>query len=277
MERDKLRILLDQVHSGECSTADALERLALAPYSEMGMARVDHHRSLRCGFAEVIFAAGKTADDVVAILKRGLERCDCMLATRVNEQQAALIKKKFRAVNYNPRARTVCVGTPRAMVTTATVAVVAAGTSDMPVAEEALETLKAFGCPCTQYYDVGVAGLHRLLDTLPGLRAAHAIIAVAGMEGALPSVVGGLVASPVIAVPTSVGYGTSFNGLAALLAMLNSCASGVSVVNIDNGFGAAMCALRIVSQFNEKSGKHKASESQPDQATGHSTNGRRRK
>ena len=175
-----------------------------------------------------------------------------MLATRVNPKQAAAIKRRFPKAVHNPRARTVRVGTPADLGNSAGVAVVAAGTSDLPVAEEAIETLRAFGCKSESYYDIGVAGLHRLLDKLPQLRHAAAIIAVAGMEGALPSVVGGLVACPVIAVPTSIGYGSSFGGVAALLAMLNSCASGVSVVNIDNGFGAAMCALRILSHLPQR-------------------------
>ena len=246
MDRDRIHNLLKKVQSGKCSTEHAMELLALLPYADMGVARIDHHRALRCGFAEVVFGAGKTAADIVSILKHGLKTQRCMLATRVDERQARVIKKAFPKAAYNVRARTVRLGKPLPMKTAGPVAVVAAGTSDIPVAEEALETLQAFGCPCEHYYDVGVAGLHRLLDMLPGLRSAQAIIAVAGMEGALPSVVGGLVACPVIAVPTSVGYGSSFNGLAALLAMLNSCAAGVSVVNIDNGFGAAMCALRGV-------------------------------
>ena len=249
MERKKLLALLERVKSRDCSPDDALEALSQLPYTNLEFARVDHHRELRCGFAEVIFAANKTAPDIVRILQHGLKKSPCMLATRVNEKQAAAIKKKFPKAHYNPRARTVLAGKSVPMQTSGSVAVVAAGTSDIPIAEEALETLRAFGCPCSSFYDVGVAGLHRLLDVMPSLRTASAVIAIAGMEGAMPSVVGGLVACPVIAVPTSVGYGASFHGVAALLGMLNSCASGVSVVNIDNGFGAAMCALRIVSRI----------------------------
>jgi hypothetical protein len=249
MEREKVRALLGRVQSKSVSVGDALEALAHMPYSDLGFAKFDHHRALRCGFAEVVFAEHKTPEEVIGIMQRGLQSAPCMLATRVTPQQARAIRKRFPKAIYNARARTVRAGTPaqlKGSSTVAVVAVVAAGTSDLPVAEEAIETLRAFGCKSESYYDIGVAGLHRLLDKLPHLRSAAAIIAVAGMEGALPSVVGGLVACPVVAVPTSIGYGSSFGGVAALLAMLNSCASGVSVVNIDNGFGAAMCALRII-------------------------------
>ena len=248
MERKKLLTLLERVKTNACSPEEALEALAQLPFSDLGIARVDNHRELRCGFAEVIFGGGKTAPDIIRILTSALKKTPSVLVTRVSAEQAAAIKKKFRKAEYNPRGRTLLVGKPVPLKTNATVAVVAAGTSDIPVAEEALDTLRAFGCPAKQFYDVGVAGLHRLLHVMPDLRSATAVIAIAGMEGAMPSVVGGLVACPVIAVPTSVGYGASFNGVAALLGMLNSCASGVSVVNIDNGFGAAMCALRIVSR-----------------------------
>jgi NCAIR mutase (PurE)-related protein len=253
MEREKVRELLNRVQSKSVSVGDALEALAHMPYADLGFAKFDHHRALRCGFAEVVFAEHKTAAEIIGIMERGLHSVPCMLATRVQAQQAVVIKKRFPKAIHNARARTVRIGTPAALNNSAAVAVVAAGTSDLPVAEEAIETLRAFGCKAESYYDIGVAGLHRLLDKLPHLRSAAAIIAVAGMEGALPSVVGGLVACPVIAVPTSIGYGSSFGGIAALLAMLNSCASGVSVVNIDNGFGAAMCALRIIKGSEQSS------------------------
>lgn len=246
MEHDKIRKLLRKVQDRSCSVEQAISQLAHLPYSDLGMAKVDHHRTLRCGYAEVVFGMGKRPEDVVRIVENGLSSSSCVLATRVDDLQVAALKARYSDVVHNPQARTLRVGSPVKSKTKRTVSVLTAGTSDIPVAEEALETLRAFGCPANHYYDVGVAGLHRLLDVLPALQSAAVIICVAGMEGALPSVVGGLVACPVIAVPTSIGYGSSFNGLAALLSMLNTCASGVTVVNIDNGFGAAMSALRIV-------------------------------
>jgi pyridinium-3,5-biscarboxylic acid mononucleotide synthase len=238
------------VQGGSCSIDEALGQLAHWPFADLDVARFDHHRQLRCGFAEVVFGSGKTAADLVKIMAHGVKTSPCMLATRVDEAQAKAVKKRFPKALHNPRGRTLLVGKPRKLDATGEVLVITAGTSDIPVAEEALETLHAFGCPAKKYYDVGVAGLHRVLAVLPELQNAGCIICVAGMEGALPSVVGGLVACPVIAVPTSVGYGASLKGLAAMLAMLNTCAAGVSVVNIDNGFGAAMCALRTVSRRN---------------------------
>ncbi|MCY3024045.1 MAG: nickel pincer cofactor biosynthesis protein LarB [Planctomycetota bacterium] len=251
MQPDKVRSLLEKVSSHACSVDKALAELAHLPHSDLGVARIDHHRALRCGFAEVIFGSGKRVADLLRIVASARQGAPCILATRVDERQAAALRKRFRDAMHNPVARTVRVGKPVPLKTKGVAAVVTAGTSDIPVAEEALETLQAFGCPTRCYYDVGVAGLHRVLAVLPELRTAESIICVAGMEGALPSVIGGLVPCPVIAVPTSVGYGCSLNGLAALLAMLNSCAPGVSVVNIDNGFGAAMCALRILGRRNE--------------------------
>jgi pyridinium-3,5-biscarboxylic acid mononucleotide synthase len=250
MHRDDIQALLKKVQSNGCSIEEAMAQLAHWPYADLDVAKFDHHRSLRCGFAEVIFGSGKTAKDIVKIVEHGSKTSPCILATRVDEKQAAALKKRFPKALYNERGRTLRVGEPKDLEISGKVCVVTAGTSDIPVAEEALETLQAFGCPAKKYYDVGVAGLHRILAVLPELQSAAAIICVAGMEGALPSVVGGLVACPVIAVPTSVGYGASFKGLAAMLAMLNTCAAGVSVVNIDNGFGAAMCALRTVSRQN---------------------------
>lgn len=248
MQRDQLHELLQQVRTGQCSVRQALSSLEDLPFKDLSVAKVDHHRALRCGFAEVVFGPGKRAEDIVQVVAQALEGAPCILSTRLDDTQAAALLKRFPQAVHNPRARSVRVGAPAPLKTTGAVAVVTAGTSDIPVAEEALETLKAFGCPTRTFYDVGVAGLHRLVDVLPQLRQAAAIVCVAGMEGALPSVVGGLLAAPVIAVPTSIGYGASFHGLAALLGMLNTCASGISVVNIDNGFGGAMCALRIVSR-----------------------------
>lgn len=245
MDPKALQQLLHDVQTGKLDVAQASEQLAQLPFTEMGFAKVDHHRALRTGFAEVIFGTGKTPADTVAIARRASEHAPVILATRLSDAQISALKKHFPKVYVNVRARIARVGKPKPRFN-GTVAVVSAGTSDLPIAEEARETLVAFGAAAEPVYDVGVAGLHRLLHQLPGLRKASAVIAVAGMEGALPSVVGGLLACPVIAVPTSIGYGASFQGLAALLGMLNSCASGVSVVNIDNGFGAAMAALRIL-------------------------------
>lgn len=248
MQREKIRRLLRDVRRGKSTPEAALHTLAQLPFSDLDLAKVDHHRALRCGFAEVVFGPGKRPADIVAVIERGLHHAPCMLATRVDEAQIAAMLKRFPQAIVNEKANTVRVGTPAKNVVRGEVLIVTAGTSDIPVAEEAAETLRAFGAEVGSVYDVGVAGLHRLLHVLPRLQQSAAIICVAGMEGALPSVVGGLVSCPVIAVPTSVGYGSSFGGVAALLAMLNTCASGVSVVNIDNGFGAAMCALRIVSK-----------------------------
>ncbi len=256
MQRAKLRSLLKKVQNGSCSLDGALAQMAYLPYANVGrVAKIDHHRALRCGFAEVVFGAGKTADDVVRIVAHALEHAPCVLSTRLNPEHAAALLARFPRAVHNPRGRTVRVGTPKRAKTLGEVAIVTAGTSDIPIAEEALETLRAFGCPAQSYYDVGVAGLHRVLDVLPKLQKAATIICIAGMEGALPSVVGGLVSCPVIAVPTSIGYGASYKGVTALLSMLNTCAAGVSVVNIDNGFGAAMCALRSVAAERNRARK----------------------
>ncbi|MCW8133251.1 MAG: nickel pincer cofactor biosynthesis protein LarB [Planctomycetota bacterium] len=246
MDAHRLRTLLEQLQSGALSLAEAQERLAALPFEELGFAKVDHHRSLRCGMPEVVFGANKTTADLLEIMERAARASGSVLATRLTDAHLRALTKRFPKVHVNARARTARLGEPEARAS-APVAIVSAGTSDLPVAEEARETLAAFGCPSKAFYDVGVAGLHRLIHTLPELRAAPAVIAVAGMEGALPSVVGGLVKAPVIAVPTSVGYGASFGGVAALLGMLNTCAAGVTVVNIDNGFGAAAAALRILN------------------------------
>jgi hypothetical protein len=244
---ERLRALLDEVARGDTSPAAAAERLAWTPAEDLGFATVDHHRALRHGFPEVIFGAGKTPEHLVAIAERIAARGDGLLATRVAPQAAEALKVALPGVELNALGRTARLAPWHAAErrTRGPVLVVTAGTSDLPVAEEAAETLRAFGSPVERLTDVGVAGLHRILAAGDALRRASVVIVVAGMEGALPSVVGGLVASPVIAVPTSVGYGASFGGLAALLGMLNSCASGVTVVNIDNGFGAAVAAARI--------------------------------
>lgn len=247
MTPERLRALLAEVASGGLSVADAEQRLAWTPVEELPFASVDHHRALRQGFPEVVFGQGKTAEQVVAIAERIAARGDGFLATRLAAESAEALAARFPGIELNVLGRTAWIAPtePATRQTRGTILIVTAGTSDLPVAEEAAVTAAAFGNPVERLTDVGVAGIHRLLARGDRLRSASVVIVVAGMEGALPSVVGGLVATPVIAVPTSVGYGASFGGMAALLGMLNSCASGVTVVNIDNGFGAAAAASRI--------------------------------
>jgi NCAIR mutase (PurE)-related protein len=247
---EQLESLLADVAAGRLTPPAALERLRHLPYEELPFARIDHHRTLRQGQPEVVFCEGKTVEQVVAICERLAAATGSFLGTRASEAVAAALATKFPAMVWNPAARTVALARPRDAAeaepeTAGPILVVSAGTSDLPVAEEAAVVAEAFGHRVERLMDVGVAGLHRLLAAAAQLRQAKVVIVVAGMEGALPSVVGGLVSVPVIAVPTSVGYGASFGGLAALLGMLNSCAAGVTVVNIDNGFGAAAAASRI--------------------------------
>jgi len=243
--------LLAEVERGRLSPEAAAARLATLPFEDLGHARVDHHRSLRIGLPEVVFAAGKTAEQTVAIFASLAADGVDVLATRVEPATAQAILAAHPAASHNAVARTVALRQSAgasgagAGETKGHVAVICAGTSDLPIAEEAAVTAETFGARVTRLYDVGVAGLHRLLAVRDDLKSAHAIIVCAGMEGALPSVVGGLVAVPVIAVPTSVGYGASFGGATALLGMLNSCSPNVTVVNIDNGFGAAYTAVLI--------------------------------
>ncbi len=244
MDREALRRLLEAVSEGRVGVEDAVAQLRLLPYENLGFARLDHHRALRGGAPEAIFCQGKTSAQVVAIAQRLVARHPNILATRVSDEIAAALVASGLPCRHYADARLVVVR-PEPVDGVGSIVVAAAGTADLPVAEEAALVAEALGNSVERVYDCGVAGLHRLLDHLPLLAEANAIVAVAGMEGALPSVVAGLVDRPVIAVPTSVGYGTSFNGLAALLAMLNSCAAGVSVVNIDNGFGAAHQASQI--------------------------------
>ncbi len=248
MRAEQLESLLDEVAAGRLTTAAALARLRHLPFEDLPFARIDHHRSLRQGQPEVVFCEGKTPDQVVAICERLEAASGTFLGTRASELVAARLQNRFPRTEWNPLARTVhlpLVEQPERAATRAPILVVSAGTSDLPVAEEAAVVAEAFGNKVERLVDVGVAGMHRLLAAGEQLQRAAVVIVVAGMEGALPSVVGGMVAVPVIAVPTSVGYGASFGGLAALLAMLNSCAAGVTVVNIDNGFGAAAAASRI--------------------------------
>lgn len=246
MTPERIRALLEAVAQGQIDTDAACAQLAHLPFEELGFARIDHHRTLRQGFPEVIFCEGKTVDQVVAIAERILSSGTALLATRTNADMREALVAHHPAAHVNALARTVVV--PGAIPNAETIGeilIVAAGTSDLPVAEEAVETARIMGNAVETLYDVGVAGIHRLLACRDRLLDARVIVVVAGMEGALPSVVGGLVAVPIIAVPTSVGYGASFNGLAALLGMLNSCVAGVTVVNIDNGFGAGVAASKI--------------------------------
>jgi pyridinium-3,5-biscarboxylic acid mononucleotide synthase len=232
------------VRDGTLPIDDALERLRVLPYEDLGFAKVDHHRGLRDGFPEVVLAMGKTPAQVGAIAERLAERGGRLLVTRATVDHAAAVRAVVPDATYHETARAITVER-RPVPRRPGVIVVCAGTSDLPVAEEAAITAEMMGNDVVRIADVGVAGIHRLLHRLPELRAARVLVVVAGMEGALPSVVAGLVDTPVVAVPTSVGYGASFGGLAALLGMLNSCAAGVSVVNIDNGFGAGYVASLI--------------------------------
>lgn len=247
MTREQLAALLAELAAGKITPADALERLRHFPTERLEFAQLDHHRSLRQGQPEVVFCGGKTLDQVVTICRRLAAASGTFLGTRATAEQAAALGTAFPELQYNSLARTVFLPSASPPVRLpGAVLVICAGTSDLPVAEEAAVVAAAFGHPVERLTDVGVAGLHRILGATEQLAKAAVIIVVAGMEGALPSVVGGLVSVPVIAVPTSVGYGASFGGIAALLGMLNSCAAGVTVVNIDNGFGAAAAASRIL-------------------------------
>lgn len=246
-ERD-IRALLDAVRAGKLTSAAALERLRHLPFEDLGFAKIDHHRALRQGIAEVILARGKTSEQVVAIARsmlRGKGARNNVLITRADKRIYQAVRKLARSARFHPLSGVIVIQRNHEILGKGTILVVSAGTSDIPVAEEALVTAQALGNTTESIYDIGVAGLHRLLDHRRQIAGARVIICVAGMEGALASVVAGLVSAPVIAVPTSVGYGASFGGVAALLAMLNSCASNVSVVNIDNGFGAACVASCI--------------------------------
>lgn len=236
--------LLKKVRDGEMPPDEAMLILRKEPYEDLGYAKVDHHRSLRQGAAEVVFGAGKTPEQICGIVKSVSKDTECVLVTRVDNECARYLKSKLPSAVYHDKARICTVGSMPDK-SKSYIAVVTGGTGDIPVAEEAAVTAEALGSRVERVYDVGVAGLHRLLDKLDVLMGAKAVVAVAGMEGALASVVGGLVGVPVIAVPTSIGYGASFEGLSALLSMINSCSSGVSVVNIDNGFGAGYLANMI--------------------------------
>lgn len=245
MNEEKLRELLDRVKRGEESLDSAVDALRELPFSEMGFATIDHHRQLRNGYPEVIYCEGKTPEQVTQIMSHMRQKGVNILGTRASAELYEVVRKTLPETVYNPLGRTICLLSEPLKETETYIAIVCAGTSDLPVVEEAYETARILGNQVVKVTDVGVAGIHRLLAKIDLIRNARVVIVVAGMEGALASVVGGMVDKPVIAVPTSVGYGASFGGVSALLTMLNSCASGVSVVNIDNGFGAAYSASMI--------------------------------
>ena len=245
MNRDAIKKLLEQVHKRRISVEEAAERMSHLPYEDISFARVDHHRDLRLGFPEVILGQGKTAEQITQIAGRILTNSSNLLVSRTTADVFNAVREIAPDAEFHRDARMISVVRDRTDMGDGVIAVISAGTSDIPVAEEAAITATAMGNRVSRVYDVGVAGIHRLLDARANFEAARVVIVVAGMEGALPSVVGGMVSVPVIAVPTSIGYGASFNGLAALLAMLNSCASNVTVVNIDNGFGAGFVASLI--------------------------------
>lgn len=249
MNPSTLRALLDNVANGNVATSDAEQQLLGAlrarPFEDLGFARVDHHRALRQGFPEVVLGLGKSPAQIAAIAREIVSRGSTLLVTRTNEQAFEAVRALVPGAVFDAQAGIISLRQGDVAAGKGTILIIAAGTSDVPVAEEAVRTAELMGNTVERLYDVGVAGLHRLLGERARLDSARVIIVIAGMEGALPSVVAGLVSVPVIAVPTSIGYGASFGGIAALLGMLNSCASGVSVVNIDNGFGAANIASLI--------------------------------
>lgn len=245
MNKEDIRIFLEGVKSNKINIEEALVELEDLPFKDLGFAKIDNHREIRVGYPEVIYCAGKTVDQVREIVKFMLTKDNNILGTRATEEMFNAVKEICAEAEYNKLGKTITIRKKDQPVTDSYIAIVAAGTSDLPVVEEAYETAKILGNKAIKVIDVGVAGIHRLFARLDVIRGAKVVIVVAGMEGALASVVGGLVDKPVIAVPTSVGYGANFGGISALLSMLNSCASGVSVVNIDNGFGAAYNASMI--------------------------------
>ena len=256
MDTKKIEELLTQVQSQQTSIEEALDKLRMLPFDDLeDYARIDNHRALRQGLPEVVFCQGKTSEQITGIMERLLEQHEHVMGTRATPEQAAFVRNQIPDANYDPVSRLLTVARgeqPTQKETAPYAVVVTGGTSDRPVAEEAAQTLDFLGSRVERAYDVGVAGLHRLLERRELLFGAEVIISVAGMEGALTSVVGGLVGCPVIGVPTSIGYGASFGGLAALLSMLNSCATGVAVVNIDNGFGAGVYAHQILRRLQKQ-------------------------
>lgn len=245
MDKEEIKVLLEGIKNNKINVEEALKKLEDLPFKDLGFAKIDNHREIRVGYPEVIYCEGKTVDQVRDIIKFMLTKNNNILGTRANEEMYNAVKEICIDAEYNKLGRTITIRKKEQPLTDSYIAIVAAGTSDLPVVEEAYETAKILGNKVEKVIDVGVAGIHRLLSRLEVIREAKVVIVIAGMEGALASVIGGLVDKPVIAVPTSVGYGASFGGVAALLSMLNSCASGVSVVNIDNGFGAAYSASII--------------------------------
>lgn len=252
MNEETIKALLESVQKGSCSPSEALLQLKDLPYEDLGFARLDHHRELRTGQSEVIFCQGKQPDHIISILQHLGAKAKNVLATRLSSENAAKILPHFPSAEYDAQARCLLLRPLEEPTISGRILIMTAGTADLPVAQEAWLTARYMGHEVETLFDVGVAGIHRLLGQRELIERAEVLIVVAGMEGALASVVGGLVEQPVIAVPTSVGYGAHFQGLAALLSMLNSCASGVGVVNIDNGFGAASLASAIVRRISRK-------------------------
>jgi hypothetical protein len=249
--------ILRLIQAQKITVEKALERLRRLPFEDLGYARIDHHRTMRVGFPEVVFGRGKSTEQIVGIVRRMLKNRHNILVTRVDAAVFRAVKKASRLAEFYPASGALTIIRDRKIYGVGPILVISAGTSDIPVAEEAMVTARVMGNDVEAIYDCGVAGIHRLLQESDRLRQARVIVCVAGMEGALPSVVGGLVGAPVIAVPTSVGYGASFNGVAALLGMLNSCASNVTVVNIDNGFGAGYVAS-IINRLGSESDRTKS-------------------
>ena len=245
MTVNDLEKLLNDVRSGKKGVSDALSELKYFPYTDLGFARIDHHREVRTGYPEIVYCAGKTVEQVIEIFRVMIKRENNILGTRADESIFNAVKTVFTEAVYYPVARIISIKKKEPVYPETQIAVITAGTSDIPVAEEAAVTAELLGNKVVRIYDAGVAGIHRLVDKLPEIKNCRVVIVIAGMEGALASVVGGLVDKPVIAVPTSVGYGANFGGVSALLAMLTSCSSGVTVVNIDNGFGAGYSASMI--------------------------------
>ena len=257
MDASRILALLREIESGAITPEGALRRLEHLPFVDLGIARVDHHRALRQGMPEVVFGESKTAEQIVLIGRELLKGDGRLLVTRVASEKAALVRKELPELEYEVTARALIhVKSDEVKWRGTPVVIVTAGTSDLPVAEEACQTLRVAGVPVERVYDAGVAGLHRIMGDLAKLEQAPAVVVVAGMEGALPSVVGGLIRAPIIAVPSSIGYGAALSGFTALLGMLSSCAAGLTVVNIDNGFGAAMAVLRILDRLSAEERAH---------------------
>jgi NCAIR mutase (PurE)-related protein len=245
VDKEKIRALLEGVRDGGTSIAEALRALKSLPYEDLDFAKIDTHRHLRSGFSEVIYARGKTVAEIKAIVQRASGGSSCILATKASPEVYEGIREVRPDSVYHDKAQIVVIGRAAEVTSQKSIAVVCAGTSDLPIAEEAAVTAAAMGNNVVKIYDVGVAGLHRLFGSLDKLLGANVVVVVAGMDGALPSVIGGLIDKPIVAVPTSVGYGANFSGVAPLLTMLNSCSPGVTVVNIDNGFGAGFFASMV--------------------------------